>query len=490
MEDTTTSSLGLGFHSHRDAKTGAVVAAVPAFPPSASRQQHYVTATTFVSSSINSENDTNAATCYSQTMAAETTQNQLPSATNNPAALPPTSTVLPIMQQTSQQPVMQMQAQMPIHQQQQEQQQQEEQHHDAIAKAREIAQRFHRERMTTTTSDTTATLLPSHYTSTTTLSNNNNYKLHNIINNIHNNNENYAQKRQQHFQNEHRKLQTYRLKNLEYIMKKEESELRSHVECMNEMTAWGERQSLHQQRQQIVMKEQQERKEQREMERQQRQLQMKVGGGIGSNDQRHVEVIRKRQLQHPNQQQQRQETPVSTTTPARTSIYLTNLPTDGSITERTLGSLFCTYGRLDRVTMYRDRSSGELKGDGLIVFGRDAIAATAAAQNRGDAADLVDIVCSQMNGAELPCGTVIGVEPADMDWGKNNGSNKKSKTSSSDHHHRDWQQQSPTVQVASNCGSDGVEMKKSNEASTEAAAEETIGGNDDEDLDDFFASLE
>jgi hypothetical protein len=249
---------------------------------------------------------------------------------------------------------------------------------------------------------------------------------------------------------------------------------------MNEMTAWGERQSLHQQRQQLMIKEQQEKKQQREMERQQRQLQMKVGGGIGSNDQRHVEVIRKRQLQHPNQQEQRQETP-TISTPARTSIYLTNLPTDGSITERTLRSLFCTYGRLDRVTMYRDRASGELKGDGLIVFGRDAIAATTAAQNRGDkaATDLVDIVCTQMNGAELPCGTVIGVEPADMDWGKNNGSNKKSKTSSFDHH------QSPTVQVISNCGSDGVEMKKSNEA-----REETTGGNDEEDLDDFFASLE
>jgi hypothetical protein len=412
-------------------------------------------------------------------MATETIQNQLPSAANNP----PLSTVLPIMQQPSQQPVMQMQAQMQIVQQQQQEQQQEEeeQHHDAIAKAREIAQRFHRERMTTTatTSDTTATLLPSHYTSTTTLSNNNkNHNLHNIINI--NNNENYAQKRQQHFQNEHRKLQTYRLKNLEYIMKKEESELRSHVECMNEMTAWGERQSLHQQRQQIVMREQQERKEQREMERQQRQLQMKVGGGIGSNDQRHVEVIRKRQFQHPNQQEQ--ETP-TISTPARTSIYLTNLPTDGSITERTLGSLFCTYGRLDRVTMYRDRVSGELKGDGLIVFGRDAIVAAAAtaAQNRGDnaAADLVDIVCTQMNGAELPCGTVIGVEPADMDWGKNNGSNKKCKASSSDHH------QSSTVQVISNFGSDGVEMNKSNEA-----REEITGGNDEEDLDDFFASLE
>ena len=35
----------------------------------------------------------------------------------------------------------------------------------------------------------------------------------------------------------------------------------------------------------------------------------------------------------------------------------------------------------------------------------------------GSGTDLIETVCMQMNGAELPCGTVIGVEPADMDWG-------------------------------------------------------------------------
>lgn len=65
--------------------------------------------------------------------------------------------------------------------------------------------------------------------------------------------------------------------------------------------------------------------------------------------------------------------------------------------------------------MYRHRSTGELKGDGIVVFGRDAIDAHRGTDTGGTEDDLVQIVCAQMNGAELPCGTVIGVQPADMD---------------------------------------------------------------------------
>ena len=139
------------------------------------------------------------------------------------------------------------------------------------------------------------------------------------------------------------------------------------------MTEWGERQEL-----QLMRRQQQQ-----QQQKQQRQMEQRSGGGIGSKDQRYVERVRKRQqMEHlttdgcssgntsgnttgVNHQQQRQQ--------KRTSIYLTNLPTDGSVTERTLRSLFCVYGRLDRVTMYRNRSTGELKGDGLVVFGLDAV---------------------------------------------------------------------------------------------------------------------
>lgn len=78
------------------------------------------------------------------------------------------------------------------------------------------------------------------------------------------------------------------------------------------------------------------------------------------------------------------------------TIYLTNLPVDASCTERTLQSLFCLYGRLDRVVMYRNRTNGELKGDGLIVFGRDAAEEYRVKNNDNGGVDLVESVCTQV----------------------------------------------------------------------------------------------
>eukprot|EP00986_Skeletonema_menzelii_P019947 scaffold29718_cov177-Skeletonema_menzelii.AAC.1 len=258
------------------------------------------------------------------------------------------------------------------------------------------------------------------------------------------------------------------------------------------MTEWGERQEVQLQ----LMRRQQIQKREQQQQQQQRQVEKRSGGGIGSKDQRYVERVRKRQqVEHLTTDgcstttsgntavvnQQQQQSPQQ-----RTSIYLTNLPTDGSITERTLRSLFCVYGRLDRVTMYRNRSTGELKGDGLIVFGLDAIISSGGSEIRsgtnlhvvsnntsgGSGNDLIETVCMQMNGAELPCGTVIGVEPADMDWGR------KDKKVEMDSHHV---QQQPRVTITAN-SSEVENVKQSNETSTKDEEEEN--------LDDFFASLE
>jgi len=45
--------------------------------------------------------------------------------------------------------------------------------------------------------------------------------------------------------------------------------------------------------------------------------------------------------------------------------------------------------------MYRNRSNGELKGDGLIVFGRDA-AEEYRVKNNDNSIDLVESVCTQV----------------------------------------------------------------------------------------------
>eukprot|EP00984_Skeletonema_dohrnii_P012317 scaffold4982_cov92-Skeletonema_dohrnii-CCMP3373.AAC.8 len=502
MEET----IGLGFHSHRDAITGVAssTAAVPAAAASSINQHHATTK--FVSSSsadskrmsmlfppppphpstavqqpIQSNDNRNPSLQIQQQqqlpLSASSTHPQhdmhqnvnftnhppTSSSFQPPPGLPPP---LSIPAAIAVPPLQLPPPPIPIQQQSHIDQQQ--QHNDSIAKARAIAQRFH----------TQSNNQPPSYISSSI----NNQHSNSIINNHnnHNNNDNnnindYAQKRQQHFQTEQLKLQTYTLKNLDYILKHDETQLRSHVECMNEMTEWGERQGLQLQLMRRQQRQLEEQKREREQKKQQREVQQKSGGGIGSKDQRYLERIKRRR--------QLDTTSAVANPQQRTSIYLTNLPTDGSITERTLHSLFCVYGHLDRVTMYRNRSTGELKGDGLIVFGVDATINAGGNQSGNgvqvvttNGKDLIETVCMQMNGAELPCGTVIGVEPADMDWGRG-GKDKKFKKM--DHNPNCVQQQ---VTAGSGKADDVMQSK-----------EASMKGDDDEeeeDLDDFFASLE
>lgn len=199
----------------------------------------------------------------------------------------------------------------------------------------------------------------------------------------------YREKRQTHFQKEKAKLSKFRLKNLEYVMRNEEIELRRHVDCMDQITAFEEHQSI-----QLELANQQQREKQAKLEQQRRKkaqtsMMHSTGGGIGTRHQQRAERVRKREhLEHG-----RKVHSAPSRTSQRNSLYLTNLPTDGTTTEGTLHSLFSSYGRLNRVTMYRDRSTGELKGDGLIVFGTDALDW----HNKDGDSDLIGTVCLQVS---------------------------------------------------------------------------------------------
>ena len=248
-----------------------------------------------------------------------------------------------------------MQAQNPSSDFQQQQQQQTEQprtqlRNDAVEKALAIAMRFRQES-------------------------------NRVIDGPIDNSTNYGQQRREYFQEERRKLQAFRLKNLEYVMNYEEKALRQQVECMNQMAAYEERQQLHLELQQQHQRQRQLQLEQKQQQKEQMGISNDGQGGIGSGEQKRAERARKRQLlEH-----------------KASGVYLTNLPTDGSTTERTLRGLFCSYGRLDRITMYRHRSTGELKGDGLIVFGQDAVYEYKTKSGNVTDADLVEAVCRQVS---------------------------------------------------------------------------------------------
>ena len=246
-----------------------------------------------------------------------------------------------------------------------------EQSNDPIEKARAIARRFHEESTQRSAAGTDSIVFDSSIPADNS----------------------YDHKRREYFTKERIKLDKFRLKNLEYVIKHDEMELRRHVDGMNQITSFEEKQSIQLEYAKQQQIERQMKLEQRGQHTTQTIMMNASGGGIGSKDQQRAERVRKRQCIERGTSHVKNSNDV----PAgrrRNSLYITNLPTDGSTTERILHSLFSSYGRLDRVTMYRHRSTGDLKGDGLIVFGRDALEAY---DKTGADGDLIDNVCMQVS---------------------------------------------------------------------------------------------
>ena len=97
--------------------------------------------------------------------------------------------------------------------------------------------------------------------------------------------------------------------------------------------------------------------------------------GIGTEQRERAEKKRKRQSQHH--------------VPANESlaIYVSNLPTDGSVTDQLMEALFGSYGSLRKIHFYRDKATDELKGDALVIYNLD---------RDTDKSSLVESVCSQV----------------------------------------------------------------------------------------------
>ena len=118
------------------------------------------------------------------------------------------------------------------------------------------------------------------------------------------------------------------------------------------------------------------------------QKQVQTQAGIGTHQRKRAQAV--------VQQQQQQQ-------PSQAAVYLSGLPTDGSVSWHMLRDVFGAYGHaagndgnpvaVQKVHLYRDKRTGELKGDGLVVFGvpRDS--------ELGQT--LIETVCGQVS-VEMP----------------------------------------------------------------------------------------
>lgn len=159
------------------------------------------------------------------------------------------------------------------------------------------------------------------------------------------------------------------LKNLEYVSRRETERLQ-HIAA--ELEERKQMEAMAESRYQAILE--------------QRQAQLMANkansqAGIGS---------RKRQRFQKEQERQQQSS-------SSVAVYVSGIPTDGSIDEKFVQQLFGCYGTIRKVHFYREKNDRrQLKGDGLIVFefpreGNSLVGGDDGGQN------LVATVCSQVS---------------------------------------------------------------------------------------------
>lgn len=193
----------------------------------------------------------------------------------------------------------------------------------------------------------------------------------------------YSRLRHEQLQREQSRIEAALRKNFEYVAHRQEEKLQVQLRQL-EQTRQVELELQQQHAQQLLLRKQQ----------QQEHRNKPVLAGIGTRQRRGVERSKKNQGNQVASQN------------GTVALYLSGLPVD--VSEHVLHQLFSSYGSIRRIYLYRNKQTKELKGDALLVY--------EAPRSAKDKETLQSTVCSQMNGAELPCGSILRVEPARSDY--------------------------------------------------------------------------
>jgi hypothetical protein len=187
----------------------------------------------------------------------------------------------------------------------------------------------------------------------------------------------FVEQRRKGLEREARLRGEFLRRNLEHVARRERDRARR---LAAEIEACKDRQDRVRQRYDQALQERQR------LQRRARLLERASQAAVGSRERRGAERLKRESYGHGAPQGH----PDSESAPSP-EVYLSGIPADGTVSEAFLRKLFEPYGAVRKVHFYRDKVSGQLKGDALIVF-QNGDGGGAAASPRGRLAT----VCSEV----------------------------------------------------------------------------------------------
>lgn len=170
----------------------------------------------------------------------------------------------------------------------------------------------------------------------------------------------FTQQRIQALQLEEDRKRVYFNKNIAYATKIEQERLFVESQQAQQAQEWHAEYLLLLEQRQAAKLEQRKRAAE--------QLRESKLAGVGSQKQRTRNNREQRQVAGMPSKRSRGETSSQTATKTTVAVYVSGFPSDGSIDAEFLTALFSSYGSIRKAHLYRDRQTGRLKGDGLIIF--------------------------------------------------------------------------------------------------------------------------
>ena len=176
----------------------------------------------------------------------------------------------------------------------------------------------------------------------------------------------FRKKREKFFEKENERKHNFLLKNLEYVGNRQTQRLQHTLSQLDEAKKYEHQMEGHYR---AVIEHRKERLS--------KSKNMNSEAGIGTAKRQRVECEKTR----------KGHAPLSNVAPENSlAIYLSGLPTDGSFQEDILHQLFRSYGKIQKIHPYRNKPTGELKGDALVIY----------QVKKGEEDELLRTVCSQV----------------------------------------------------------------------------------------------